>query len=456
MQIEAAWPPYSTSSQSIWNLRRVVHLHRRAGFNATWSELQRDLAGDPQEAVTRLLQGKARSDGQPSDFNSTAGLLTDAAVASGQDRRLKASWIFRMLFGPDPLGERLVLLWHDHFATSNRKVDDLQLMQRQNSIFRQHARGKFGELLSAAVHDPAMLTWLDADRNRKGHPNENLARELLELFVLGIGNYTESDVQETARALTGWRVVGDEFGFDERAHDDGAKTILGETGNFDGDRALAIARRQPATARRVAWRICSMLLGPSQPESSAFDALAAGLVERELDIAWGVETVLRSARFFGDENILVQFAAPPQYVIGLTRALEYFDPPPSTLLLAEWMARMGQDLFYPPNVGGWKGGKAWLSTDTLVARTNFAAALVAGRLGSEGTAPQIEQLVARHAGKSDPDTAVTWLAELLYGGLAREVLEPIKQTALAQATSTQSPLNLVTQLLLVRPEAHLA
>src|SRR5262249_43591899 len=158
------------------------HLHRRAGFAATWSEIQRDLHGDPQDAITRLLSAQTRLDGQPADYGSTAQVLLDAALASQLDRRVKAAWIYRMLLGPDPLGERLVLTWQNHFATSNRKVKDLNMMQGQNEVLRRLARAPFGELLAAVIHQPAMLVWLDADKNRAGHPNENLSRELMELF----------------------------------------------------------------------------------------------------------------------------------------------------------------------------------------------------------------------------------------------------------------------------------
>ena len=180
--------PYEPTTAAPWNRRRTVHLHRRAGFAATWAELERDLAGTPQQAVTRLLEGKARLDGVPSDYESIATMLTDAATASQLDRRLKAAWVYRMVFSPDALGERLTLLWHSHFATSNLKVKNLKYMHQQNDLLRRHARAPFGELLAAAVHSPAMLVWLDADKNVAAHPNENLGRELMELFTLGIGS----------------------------------------------------------------------------------------------------------------------------------------------------------------------------------------------------------------------------------------------------------------------------
>src|SRR5262245_56694354 len=206
------WAVYVPSKEVPWDLRRVVHLHRRAGFGATWQEIQRDLKDGPKASIDRLLQGKARSQGISETFEKDAAALADAAVGSGDavgsegPERLKGWWVYRMLFGPDPLTERLALMWHSHFATSNLKINDLAAMRRQNELFRKYARAPFADLLNAAVRDPALLLFLDAPDNRKGHPNENLARELMELFTLGIGHYTEQDVKEAARALTGWRV----------------------------------------------------------------------------------------------------------------------------------------------------------------------------------------------------------------------------------------------------------
>src|SRR5437588_2742516 len=163
------WAPYAPSARAPWGLRRVVHLHRRAGFAATWDELQRDLKEGPSASVERLLAGKSTLH-SPADFAATAELLADAAVASGEIARLKAWWFYRMLFGPDPLGEKLTLMWHDHFATADSKVQDVGLMRRQNDTFRRHARGKFADLLNGSVREPALLVYLDAPANRKGHP----------------------------------------------------------------------------------------------------------------------------------------------------------------------------------------------------------------------------------------------------------------------------------------------
>ena len=224
------WAPYVPDSRAPWDLRRVVHLHRRAGFAATWGELQRDLKDGPEATIDRLLQGTSRSCGVPSDFAAFADRLADLALAVPEPGRLKGWWVYRMLFGPDPLTERLTLMWHDHFATSNLKVSDLALMRRQNETLRSLGRGPFGRLLHAMLRDPALLIWLDAPENTRRHPNENFARELMELFTLGIGHYSEDDVKQAARALTGWKLAGEGAQFVPARHDPGAKTILGRTG----------------------------------------------------------------------------------------------------------------------------------------------------------------------------------------------------------------------------------
>ncbi len=284
-----------------------------------------------------------------------------------------------MLGSPDPLGERLTLMWHDHFATAQSKVEDLALMRRQNDTFRRLARAPFGDLLDRAIREPALLLYLDAPSNRKGHPNENLARELMELFTLGIGHYTEADVQEAARALTGWTVEDGAFLEGRTKHDDGEKTILGRKGNWAGADLLAILLDQPSTARRLARRICGLFMGEGAVDDRAIDLLADDLRANKLDIGRAVETVLRSKAFFAPSNIGSRVVGPVEFVVGACRALVPTGSMPSTLILADWMTRLGQELFEPPNVGGWPGGRAWLTSRSLVGRANFAAALVEGR-----------------------------------------------------------------------------
>jgi len=405
------WSPCAPGEKAPWKLKHVVHLHRRAGFAATWNELQRDLKDGPGPSIERLLQGRAR-EGVPDNFHAVADTLAERAV---DPARLKAWWAYRMYAGPDPLGERLTLLWHNHFATSNEKVNDVAAMKRQNELFRKHGRGPFGTLLQAVAHDPALLIWLDAPANRKGKPNENLGRELMELFTLGVGHYTETDVKEAARALTGWSVSQHAFLDWTAGHDDGEKTILGRKGRWTGDDVVRVLLEHPATARRIAWRVCEWLMGEKGVDAAGIDALAAGLRQHDLGVGWAVETVLRSRAFFADVNMGNRVLGPAEFVVNVARALECFEPPPSSLALGEWFGRLGQDLFYPPNVGGWAGGRSWLTTQAIVGRANYAAALVEGQLWARPVPFDGIALAQRYKRGHDLEQALAFYTELLTG-----------------------------------------
>ncbi|CAN5193912.1 hypothetical protein BH10PLA2_BH10PLA2_05300 [soil metagenome] len=450
------WSPYTPDARSPWNLLRVVHLHRRAGFAPNWGELQRDLREGPQKSIERLLVGKSRMGGVPDNFEATATLLRDSAVTSGDPARLKAWWIYRMLFGPDALTERLVLMWHNHFATSNLKVEDLDAMREQNDCFRKLARASFGELLPAVVKGKAMLVWLDAAANRKGHPNENLGRELMELFALGIGNYTERDVKDAARALTGWSLV-EEGGFVERPaqHDAGEKTILGKTGPWKGDDLVRIVLESPATAKRLAYRLTQQFMGTGFANRAACEELAAGLRQRKLDVGWGVETILRSQAFFADDNLRQRILCPVDYVVGAVRALEAIDPPPSTLVLAEWLTRLGQDLFYPPNVGGWAGGRALLDARTIVNRANFAAALVRGHGVGRSMPLPVRELAQRYGAGRTTEELLGFFTRLLFGQEPDEKLRGRINGALGTGSKVDDQnLQRLLTMLLSSPEAQ--
>ena len=285
---ESPWARYEPTAEAPWDLRRVVHLHRRAGFAANWAELERDLKEGPEASINRVLTGSSRA-GVVEDFESAANLIADAAVASGDVNRLRAWWIFRMLASPDPLAERLTLMWHDHFATAQSKVEDIGLMRHQNETFRRFARALFGDLLNASIREPALLLYLDAPSNRKDHPNENLARELMELFTLGIGNFTEADVKEAARALTGWTVDDGAFRDAPSKHDDGDKTLLGQKGRWAAPDLLSTLLDQPATARRIARRMCGLFMGEGAVDERATTALADEL-SAPINSTWGMRS----------------------------------------------------------------------------------------------------------------------------------------------------------------------
>jgi len=405
------WAAYEPDAREPWDRRRVVHLHRRAGFAATWDEIERDLKDGPGPSVDRLLEGRSRLAGVPEGFEATAGLIARAAVSTPGAGRLRGWWVYRMLCGPDPLGERLTLMWHDHFATADRKVGDPGAMLAQNETLRRLARAPFGELLRAMTRDPALMVWLDAADNTRAHPNENLARELMELFTLGVGHFTEADVKEAARALTGWRVVDGRGRFVPARHDHSAKAVLGRAGPLDLDGLTDLLLDQPATARRLAWRLCHEFLGESTADPAVIQNLADGLRAHGLDVGWGVATVLRSRAFHGGADLGARVVGPVEFAVGAARALEAFDPPPDTSVLADWAARLGQDLFDPPNVGGWPGGRQWITTRSAIGRANYAAALVGGLdVGRPGPI-DLRKLADRHGRADDP----AFFARLLLG-----------------------------------------
>jgi uncharacterized protein (DUF1800 family) len=285
------------------------------------------------------------------------------------------------------------------------------------------------------VRDPALLVYLDAPANRKEHPNENLARELMELFTLGVGHYGETDVKEAARALTGWKIDGADDNYTrllkrlgpERCvysparHDDGEKTVLGRRGRWSGDDLVKILLDQPATADRLAWRIAGEFLGEGAATREELAALADGLRTTGLDVGKAVARVLRSERFFTDDTAGRRVAGPVEWAVAAARRFLPLDPSPSPWQLAEWAARMGQSLYYPPNVGGWPGGRAWLSPLALLGRANLAADLVAGRLAESAGAPlDLLGPAQRHRRGGSRVAVAGFLTDLILGAAPDE------------------------------------
>ena len=233
---EEAWLPYEPSRAQAFDRRLAAHLYRRAGFAANARELDEAVRIGPQEAVERLLNAKNVA----SSFDDEMRKFAQLTLAANNPELLTGWWLHRMLHTPAPLLEKATLFWHGHFATSAAKVRDPQLMFRQNELLRQHALGDFGALVRGIARDPAMLLYLDSATNRKVHPNENFSREVMELFCLGVGKYSEQDIQQLARCFTGWEIQHGEFKFNPYQHDYGNKTVLGQKGPFDGDEGLEI------------------------------------------------------------------------------------------------------------------------------------------------------------------------------------------------------------------------
>jgi len=290
---------------------------------------------------------------------------------------LRHWWLQRMVATPRPLQEKLVLFWHGHFATSAQKVKSAYLMWRQNDIFRRHASGNWLALLTAVSKDPAMLVWLDQAQSRKGHPNENFAREVMELFTLGEGHYSEKDITEGARAFTGWSIdrVNQEFTARPNQHDQGPKTILGKTGNFTGEEVLRIIVDQPQAARFIARKIWTFFASENPP-AALVETLAAGFRGNGNNFKPLLRAIFLSEEFYSPAAMRQQVKSPVQWLVSTVRMLER-DLPPQQISAAT-LRQLGQDLLMPPNVKGWDGGLSWITTNNLLNRYNFATYLVLG------------------------------------------------------------------------------
>ncbi len=290
---------------------------------------------------------------------------------------LQQWWLDRMIATPAPLQEKMTLFWHGHFTTAaiQKGVTPAEVFT-QNNLFRSYALGNARELTQRVAVDPAMLRYLDNLHNEAAHPNENFARELMELYTLGIGNYTEIDVREAARAWTGLRVrraTGDVF-LNARLHDAGAKTFLGRTGNFAGPDIVTIIFEQPAAARFFAAKLLTFFVY-SDPEPELVDGVAALLRTNDFVLEPVLAALFSSNVFYSTRAYRALVKSPVEFVVGSYRCFgaQQADPTAPAAL-----RRMTQMLFYPPNVKGWPGGSAWLNSSSVLARENFAHALVTG------------------------------------------------------------------------------
>ena len=392
-------------SSKDWDYSKAAHLLNRAGFGGSPAQIQKLADLGPDRAVAFLLDYENIPDPTPNpdwarpnpeEIRQFREGIKNAKTPEERkeiqkeqqqtfQRRmmeLRGWWLQRMARGPRPLQERMVLFWHGHFATSVEKVRNPYYMWRQNELFRRLATGNWQELLTEAGKDPAMLIWLDQAQSRKEHPNENFAREVMELFSLGEGHYTEHDITEGARSLTGWSLQPDQQKFIYRPffHDNGDKTFLGRTGDFDGDDVIAIIVAQPQAARFITAKLWNYFAG-SEPDEKLNDALAAVLRENNNDFKPMLRAMFRSQEFYGNDIVRNAVKSPVQWLVGSVRMLESELPP--TLVSWGMLRQLGQDLFAPPNVKGWDGGITWITTNTLLTRYNDAQSLV------EGTVPPL-------------------------------------------------------------------
>jgi hypothetical protein len=397
-----------------WNYDFAAHLLERAGFGGTPEEIESLAKMTPAQAVARLVrfEGTDASHLPPFDhsgvhdpglepFPPSRPAVTDMAKERGEalgikvkpsgNRRLqpivdeffywlRASaletnrvaywWANRMVASPRPLEEKMALFWHGHFASNEAKVRDYRKLLGQLELFQKQGLGNFRDLTVAVAQDPAMLCFLDAGVNVKGASNENFAREIMELFTMGVGHYTEKDIREAARAFTGWNYVDLKFVVNQDQHDDGEKTFLGKTGRFDGVDVIDIIMQQPATADFIAGKIYRFFVREDlSPELQK--ELGSVLREGHYQIAPLLEKIFMSRDFYSPASVGTQIKSPVELAVSTYRKLGLKSVPgvPDFNLAT---GALGQQLFAPPTVAGWAGGQSWITPGLLLERGNFA------------------------------------------------------------------------------------
>lgn len=379
----------------------AAHLLNRAGFGGPPMAIQQLADMTMPEAVSSLIDYEKIPDPTPApewahpEPDRLAAMRQVYKTGTPDERRqaqqaeqklqytrmieLRGWWLNRMAKGPRPFQEKMTLFWHGHFATSIEKVHEAYYMWRQNELFRRLATDNWLRLLLEMGKDPAMLVWLDQAESRKEHANENFAREVMELFALGIGNYTEKDVTEGARALTGWSLdrQNQRFVYRPEYHDEGIKTYLGLTGNLNGDDVIAQIVAQPASTKFITAKIWDFFSG-QMPSPQMNEALAEVLRANGNNFKPFLRVMFSSEEFYSPDIVQNEVKSPTQWLVGSTRMLQSDLPPP--IICMGILRSLGQDLFAPPNVKGWDGGLSWITTNTLLARYNEASTLITGTL----------------------------------------------------------------------------
>ena len=413
------------------NVAVMAHLMRRAGFGASRDELERRVGQGYEAAVEELLDTGGASS-MPDD------LIRRYHVEQSELRDLAGSaayWMYRMVTTDKPLEEKMALFWHGLFATGYAKLNQARSQLNQVEMFRRNGLGRFDELLLEISRDPAMLVWLDNNDNHGDAINENYGRELLELFSMGIGNYTEDDIKECARAFTGWTLGNAEymtvraqkdsiwpygriawhFGYREEDHDDGEKTFLGETGNFNGDDIIQIIAKQDATAEFICTRVFEFFAADEVTDGGrrAIDAMKEAYFESGYEIKNVLRTLFNSEYFKSNETHFARVKGPVELVVGAIRmAGSYQTPILGIEKVSNNMLYMGQGLLQPPTVEGWHEGVEWIDSGSLVERVNFAGKELSN-VQSPGVRAIIDQLAERNEGVLSPAEFADGCVDLL-------------------------------------------
>ncbi|HEX5416633.1 MAG TPA: DUF1800 family protein [Chloroflexota bacterium] len=438
---------------------QMQHLLRRAGFGASPTELAEYQKLGFEGAVDRLV------DYDKVDNRALEQRLTGLGINLNNRQEIQRWWLVRMIYTQRPLEEKMTLFWHGLLTSAISKVHFAPIMLTQNDFLRANALGRFPDLLKGITQDPAMMIWLDTDTNKKGHANENYARELMELFSLGVGNYTETDVREAARALTGLtlrgvRILGQvESTFVPRLHDDGSKTLLGHTGNFNADDIVDIIVAEPASAKFITRKLFSFFVYPNPPD----DVLAPFVKvyqSNNYSIKELVRALLKSPEFQSPQAYRAVVKSPADLVAGTARLLGIDTDGKG---LPALMTRMGQELFNPPNVAGWPGGPAWLSSGTWMTRLNFANLVTALADSPKDPSGPAHDFMTNSA--TSPGDAADQLADVLLDGqvqpaqrqvLADYLTPPSSGGTIAKKAWLDDRRRGALYLALAMPEYHLA
>lgn len=364
----------------------LLNFERTTGYPADPpKDFDDSIMRPPSEDQRKEIQRARRSQ----DEDALARIRLARQQREQQDRAqmdsLQRWWLRRLIETPRPMEEKLTLFWHGHFATSYRTIENSAHMLIQNQLFRRNAAGNFGTLLHAIVRDPAMIGYLDNNDSRKEQPNENLARELMELFSLGEGNYSESDIKEGARALTGYSFEHNSFVFRKERHDEGTKSILGRNGVRDGEGFIDAILGRRESAQFIALKLYRAFVNDLPAEGDARRGVIAlvkqlaGMIESaKFELRPMLRTLLLSEHFYDAANRLAHVKSPVELVVGMARSLGA--PVRDLGIVIDALDLMGQNVFYPPSVKGWDGGRSWINTSTLFVRQNIANFLLTGKL----------------------------------------------------------------------------
>jgi len=385
----------------------MAHLMRRAGFGATRDELETLVAKGYEATVDELLDPQGQEAVDKLDLQRYQGWTWKPGTLQGMGA---AEWMYFLLNTKRPLEEKMTLFWHQVFATGVSKVDHYDELMDQTDLFREMGMGNYRDLLLAMAKDPAMIYWLDNNENHKSAVNENWGRELLELFSMGVGNYTEVDVRESSRAFTGWTITPKlprfpmgrfdwEFKYNSADHDNDEKTFLGETGNFNGEDIIDIVCQHPATAQFIARHLYNFFVAdeaqvPAWPvtpprDQEAIDLLADTFTESGYDLT-AVLRVLFNSEFFKNARF-ARLKSPTEVIIGTLRLVGGAEfPAPGLGELARQPNYMGQDLLNPPSVEGWHTGAEWINSGSLMRRVNYTADLI-----GDTSRPGIQSIITR-------------------------------------------------------------